>query len=454
MAVEHARSHRTGYFDAMGKRHGGWLERLGLGRPELRAWALYDWGNSGFVTTILAAVFPIYFAEVAAGDLPRVEATVRFSAATTLALAISAVLSPLLGAMADRRGERVPLLRASTLIAVAATAALALVGRGDWKLAAVLFAVANIALSASFVFYDSLLPAIADEREVDRVSGAGYALGYLGGGILLALNLAWITNPTTFGLADSEAAARLSFLSAALWWAAFAIPLLRRRNLGATALPARPLGSVVPAVLATLAGTVRELRKHRPAFLMLIAFLIYSDGIGTVIRMATIYGAEIGIGRGSMITALLVTQVVGVPFTFLFGALGERLGAKRAIFLGLGAYCAITVLVFFMRTPAHFFALAFLVGTVQGGTQALSRSLFSSLIPRNRSGEFFGFFSIADKFAGILGPAVFAATAALTGTSRSAVAAVAIFFVLGGAILAFVDVDAGRRSVRGGNLIG
>jgi UMF1 family MFS transporter len=423
-------------------RHQRWLERLGLGRPELRAWALYDWGNSAFVTTILSAVFPIYFAEVAAGDLPRVEATIRFSTTTTLALAVSAIVSPLLGALADRRGHRIPLLRASTLVGVAASAALALVGRGHWPWAAVLFALANIALSASFVFYDSLLPAIASEQEVDRVSGAGYALGYVGGGILLAFNLAWIAAPQSFGLPDSQVAARLSFLSAALWWALFAIPLLRRRTLGATAPRARPGGGVVRVVWVGLMATLRDLRRHRQASLMLVAFLIYSDGIGTVIRMATIYGAEIGIDRSAMIAALLVTQFVGIPFTFLFGSLGHRIGARRAIFLGLGVYCVITGLAFFMRTAAHFFALAILVGTVQGGTQALSRSLFSRLIPQDRTGEFFGFFSIADKFAGILGPAVFAATAAATGSSRGAVAAVATFFVLGGVVLSFVDVDA------------
>jgi UMF1 family MFS transporter len=415
-----------------------WLAHVGLGRPELRAWALYDWGNSGFVTTIVAAVFPIYFAQVAAADLPRPAATVRFTAATTVALLLAAVLSPQLGRLADRTGARVPLLRASTGIAVAASAGLALVGRGDWRLGGALFIVANVALSASMVFYDALLPAIADRAEVDRVSSAGYALGYVGGGALLGLDLLLIHTPHWFGVSDSAAAARLSFLSVAVWWLLFALPLLRRGQLGVPTGPGSTSSADRRLGLAKGLAALRSLRPHHQALLMLVAFLLYSDGIGTVIRLATLYGAEIGISGDAMIAALLVTQFVGVPSSFLFGALGTRIGAKRAIFLGLGVYLVITVLAVSLRSEAQFFLLAFLVGTVQGGTQALSRSLFTTLIPSHRAGEFFGFYAIADKFAGVLGPAVFGITTALTGTSRAAVATTALFFLAGGAVLAFV----------------
>lgn len=423
------------------------LDGIGLGRPELRAWALYDWGNSGFVTTVVAAVFPVYFARVAAAEMAPASATAVFGFATALALALAAVLSPLLGALADRRGK-VALLRFATGAGVLATAGLSLVERGDWRLGAVLFVAGNVALSACFVFYDALLPHVAAPGEIDRVSSAGYALGYLGGALLLALNLAWIQAPQWFGLPDSGAGTRLAFLSVALWWLAFAIPLLRRGDLDAVGPPAP--GSLRPGALFSAGlATLRDLGRYPQARTMLIAFLIYSDGIGTVIRMATIYGHEVGIGQGTLIGALLLTQVVGVPFSFLFGALGDRLGTRAAIFVGLFSYCGISLLAVFMRTGAHFFALAVLVGVVQGGTQALSRSLFATLVPRQRSGEFFAFFSIASKLAGALGPAIFGLTTVLTGSSRASAAVVGLFFVVGAAILARVDVTAGRAQVSG-----
>lgn len=417
------------------------LERLGLGRPELRAWALYDWGNSAFMTTVVAAVFPIYFARVAAADLAPATATAVFGFANALALVLSALVSPPLGALADRRGK-LGLLRGATVVGVLASAALALVGRGDWWLGAALFVLGNVALSACFVFYDALLPFVARPHEIDRVSSAGYALGYVGGALLLALNLAWIQAPQRFGLPDAGAGTRLAFVSVAAWWLVFALPLLRRRELD------QGDSTVAPPALATLARagltTIRELARYPEAGTMLIAFLIYSDGVNTVIRMATIYGNEVGIGQGTLIGALLLTQLVGIPASFLFGALGERMGTRAAIFMGLFIYCGISALAVVMRTGAHFFALAVLVGLVQGGTQALSRSLFASLIPRQRAGEFFAFFSVAARLAGALGPAIFGLTTTVTGSSRASAAVVGLFFVVGAAILARVDVAAGR----------
>lgn len=423
----------------------GWLERLGLDRPELRAWALYDWANSAFVTTVIAAVFPVYFARVVAADLPPTEATVRFGLATTVALTAVAVLSPMLGALADRVGK-LRLLALSVVCGVAATAGLAFTGKGDAQAALALFVAGNIALSAGFVFYDALLPVVARPAEMDRVSTAGYALGYVGGGILLAFNLACIQAPAAFGLSGSDAAVRLSFASVAVWWLLFSVPIFRRVR--EPPLVAVPVGAAIGQSLRQLGSTLRAVRAHPQAFLMLLAFLVYNDGIGTIIRMATIYGAEIGLDQGAMIAALLITQIVGVPFSFVFGGLAARIGAKRAVMLGLGVYLGISTLGYLMRTSTHFFVLAALVGMVQGGTQALSRSLFASLLPRGRTGEFFGFFSVSEKVAGILGPAVFAAVAAATGSSRNAIVSVIGFFLVGGALLAFVDVRAGQAAAR------
>jgi UMF1 family MFS transporter len=200
--------------------------------------------------------------------------------------------------------------------------------------------------------------------------------------------------------------------------------------------------------LVRLGETFRELRSYRQAFLMLLAFLIYNDGIQTIIKMATAYGTEIGIGQSALISAILLVQFVGIPCSFLFGSIAGRIGAKRALFLGLLAYTVISILGYYMTTATHFFVLAGLVGMVQGGTQALSRSLFASMIPQHKSGEFFGFFSIFEKFAGIFGPLIFAATIAVSGSSRNAILSVIGFFAVGAALLALVNVPEGQRTAR------
>jgi UMF1 family MFS transporter len=429
------------------------LDRLGLHRKELRAWAMYDWANSAMVTTIVTAVFPIYFSAVAGADLGSAQATYRLALATTLALAIIAVLSPILGTLADQAGIRKQLLGGFLVIGVVAVSLMFFIERGDWLYAAVLFIVANIAVNGSFVFYDSFLPHIASRDEMDRVSTAGYALGYVGGGILLALNLAWIQRPEWFGLphgpdltpAQQTLPTRLAFLSVAVWWLLFSIPLFRH-------VP-EPAGARVRRIsvkdaFSTLRETFRHLGRYRQAVIMLLAFLIYNDGIGTIIRMATIYGTELGIGRGALIASIMIVQFVGIPFAFLFGAFAKWIGNKRAVMVGLVVYGIISIFGYFMRTGTHFLILALMVGMVQGGTQALSRSLFASLIPRQQSAEFFGFFAVVEKFAGIFGPALFAQVIALTGSSRGAILSVIAFFVVGGVLLHFVDVEQGQRAAR------
>jgi UMF1 family MFS transporter len=426
------------------------LRRLGLDRPELRAWALYDWANSAFWTTIVAAVFPIYFARVAAADLPPTVATARFAAATTLAMVSIALLSPILGAMADYAGLKMKMLALFTGIGVLATATMYFIGRGDWQLALVLFVLGNIGVTGALVFYESLLPHIASERERDMVASAGFALGYLGGGLLLAVNLLWIQKPGLFGIADEAAASRLSFLSVALWWLGFSVPLFLKVREPERRLEQDESGreSAIGIAFTRLRETFGELRKYRQAFLMLAAFLVYNDGILTIIRMATSYGTELGLPQGVLISALLITQAVGIPFAFLFGWLAERITAKRAILLALAVYVAIALVGYRMKTASDFYVLALLVGTVQGGSQALSRSLFSKIVPAHKSGEFFGFFGVFDKFAGIFGPALFAATIVATGSSRDAVLSVIGFFVVGGVLLSMVDVEEGVRVAR------
>ena len=426
------------------------LSRVGLNRPELRAWAMYDWANSAFQSTVITAVFPRFFSDFAAAGLTPAEATARFAWATTIAVTITAVIGPILGAIADVRGLKKRLLGVSMAVGIVATLLMATISRGDWVFAAAVFMIANVGIAASFVFYDSLLPHIATVEEMDRVSTAAYAIGYLGGGVLLVVNLAWILSPATFGLADSVAAIRLSFVSVAVWWLLFSLPLFFRVREPQPAVAvdeSRRAGSVGTAFVR-LRETFHELRSYRQAFLMLVAFLLYNDGIQTIIRMASIYGAEAGIDQNAQIAAFVLVQFVGVPCSFLFGAMAQRIGAKRGVFLALTIYTGISLLGYFMTTAWQFFALAFLVGTVQGGSQALSRSLFARMIPKHKSSEYFGFFAVFEKFAGIAGPALFAASVTLFDSSRAAVLSVIVFFLLGAIVLTRVDVAAGEAQAR------
>lgn len=441
---------------ARGKR--GLLDRLGLHRPELRAWAMYDWAASAVQTTIMVAVFPIYFIRVAGANVAPEIANQHLATANAISVAIVALLSPVLGAIADYSGRKKQMLALFLGLGVLSTGAMFFIGRGDLRLAEVLYVLAMSSVAATYVFYESLLPHIASETEMDRVSTAGYAIGYMGGGVLLALNLAWIQKPEWFGLPSGEGLtpdqatlpARLAFLSVAVWWLIFSVPLFRgvrepQRLLEADEVPR---GSVVRHAFVRLGETFHELRGYRHAFLMLVAFLFYNDGISTIQKMAAAYATELNIPQDAVITAILIVQFLGIPFSFLFGMIAGRIGAKRAIFVGLLVYTAISILGYQMSTATHFYVLAALVGTVQGGTQALSRSLFANMIPRHKSGEFFGFFSVFNKFAGIFGPLLFASVIGTTGSSRQAILSVIAFFALGGILLSFVNVRQGENAAR------
>lgn len=432
-------------------------ERLCLHRPELRAWALYDWANSPFLTVMVSAVFPIYFYNVAAAGMVGAAATGRFAVASAISLAVIAVISPVLGAYADQAPVKKRLLAVFMVIGAGATGAIAMTGEGAWVLALCLFGLGQIGATGSFVFYDSLLPHVARDDEMDRVSVAGYALGYIGGGVVLGVVILLSLKPGWFGLADGWAGARAGFVLVAIWWVVFAMPLLRRvpeppvgvRHAGEGG---RPRGlAMVRASFAELRVTFRELRRFRQALVFLVAFLLYNDGIGTIIKLATIYGTEIGLDGTPMIVAILITQFIGIPCTFAFGQLAGRIGTKPSIFLALGVYCVVSVLGYFMTTATHFYLLAGLVGLVQGGAQALSRSLFASMIPRAKSSEMFALFGVFEKFAGIAGPVVFAMMLWLTGSSRNGILSVVGFFVLGALLLWRVDVDAGRQAAREAN---
>ncbi len=468
-------------------------------RRAISAWCMYDWANSAFATTIMAAVLPTFYSAVAAqGALTPTQASSAWGFTASIALLISALLAPILGAIADHTGLKKRFLAAFVILGCLATALLVLVSTGDWLLASVLFIFGDIGFAGSIIFYDGLLPHVARPEEMDRVSTRGYAMGYLGGGLLLAINLAWIMKPAWFGMVNGEIASRISFLSVGIWWALFSIPLFLRVK----EPPADPgiFRGMAPirAAFARLGHTFREIRHFRQLFLFLVAFWLYSDGIGTIIKMATIYGAEIGIGQTDLIGALLMTQFVGIPFSLVFGRLpsgddrrrafflslilynvittpilgllaragllqqwytgllgsaaggmaalqglgslllnqlpglslswlvgrhllrgaARLLNTKRAIILALIIYALVSIWGYFLALPVEFWMLAWMVGLVQGGSQALSRSLYANMVPKSRSAEFFGFFGVSEKFAGIAGPFLFGVVGTLAGSSR------------------------------------
>ena len=415
-------------------------------RKIVNAWCMYDWANSAYATTVMAAMLPPYFSSVAQGaGFTGAQASSMWGYVTSLTMLVIAFTSPILGAIADYTGSKKKFLLGFFIVAIAFTSLLVFIGTGDWLLCLTFFALAGIGNAGANVFYDSLLPHVAHPDEIDQVSSKGYALGYLGGGLLLIVNLLMFTKPGWLGIPSEEWGIRLSFLSVGVWWVIFSIPMFRHvkepprsSDYVATVNPLR-------AGFKRLGHTFRDLRRYKQLLLFLVAFWLYADGIGTIMKMATIYGAEIGIGMTSLVGALLMTQFVGVPFTFLFGWLARKLGTKRSIFLALSVYVLVSVGGYFMAETWHFWLLAFMVGLVQGGSQALSRSLFGSMTPKARSAEFFGFFDISSKFAGIAGPLLFGVVGQLTGSSRLSIVSLVVFFVVGMLLLRLVDEKEGIR---------
>lgn len=423
-------------------------------------WCLYDWANSAFATIILAAVLPVYLAAVVPPGGAEIDIfgfQRVFSAATLWGYAVSASMllvalcAPALGALADSRNLHYPLLIGFALQGACATALLATTGPGDHFLLLALFMVANVGFAGGNIFYNSFLPALASGADMDRLSARGYALGYLGGGLALLLAFLLIRYHQGFGFADTGSATRAGFLITGLWWGLFALPAFYLlRSAPSVPAKARPRLGGLRGYLALFA----EIRRYPELLRFLIAFLCYSDGIQTIILVAALFGKEvIGLDQGTILACFLMIQFVAMPGTLMFGRLAARLGSKPTILLGLTLFLAITGYAFFIQHAWQFWLLAFFVALVFGGCQAISRSLYGSLIPKGKEAEYYSFFAISDKFASILGPFIFALTADLTGSTRTAILSLSAFFLLGGLLLIRVDVDKGRSRAMTGDLL-
>jgi UMF1 family MFS transporter len=411
------------------------------------SWAFYDWANSAFATVVMAGFFPVFFKQFWAEGLAATESTFWLGVASSGASLIIVAAAPLLGALADQLGARKRFLIAFTALGVLSSAALFWLGQGQWGLALGIYVSGLLGFAGSNVFYDALLVDVARPSRYERVSALGYALGYLGGGLLFALNVVMTQRPEAFGFAGPGEAVQAAFLGVAIWWALFAIPLMLWVPEG-VALGDRGVGSALGGALRELAATFRHLRRLREAFLFLLAYWFYIDGVDTVIRMAVDYGLAIGFPAESLMTALLITQLVGFPAALVFGRLGERWGPKRGILLAIAVYVVAVLGAARMDRVEEFYILAMVIGLVQGGVQALSRALFAGFVPEGRSAEFFGFFNMVGKFAAVLGPALVAMAAALTGDSRLSLIPILLLFLIGAALLSRVDVAQGRIAAR------
>ena len=431
-------------------------------RKLIWGWAMYDWANSAFSTTVMAGFFPIFFKQYWSIGADVNQSTAMLGFGNSIASLIVALMAPVLGAIADRGSLKKKFMIFFTYLGVLMTAGLYLVGKGDWMMAIFVYVMGVIGFSGANIFYDSLLPSVADESKVDSVSSLGFAMGYLGGGLLFLLNVVMTLQPAIFGLADAGEAVRWSFVSVALWWGAFTIititwvpePEIRKKE--------RQKSSIAEG-FKQLHRTFQEIRHLKTVLLFLLAYWFYIDGVDTIIKMAVDYGISIGFESNDLIIALLIVQFVGFPAALIFGRLGERWGVRPSIFLAIGVYIAVTIWGTLMREKYEFYVLAVVIGLVQGGIQALSRSYYSRLIPKNQAAEYYGFYNMLGKFAAIIGPALMGVVGLIMrnvlmpespsaeqiskvgqDAARWSIASLIVLFVIGAVLLFYVDEEKGR----------
>ncbi len=412
-----------------------------LFRRPVFAWALYDWANSAYATTVMVVFFPIFFKQTLTGGMSAAESTSHLAFANGAASLLLAIIAPLLGTLADKGSSHIRFLAFFTVIGVIPTVLLAFVDGSNWPLALLWFAISSVGFWGGLTFYDSMLVRVAPPNRVDSVSGFGYALGYLGGALLLIINVLMYGKPGWFGLATPEAAVRMSFLTVAAWWTLFAIPLFRQGVPDATGGTAKPvaISEALRASIVELARTFKEIRHLKPVILFLIAYWMYIDGVNTAMKMAVDYGLALGFPASSLILAILAIQLIGFPMTLLFGVLGDRLSPLFGIFVSIGVYSAVTLYAVFMTQVHEFYVMAIAIGCVQGAVQSMSRSYYSRLIPQDRAGEFYGFYNMMGKFASVLGPFLMGFTALLTGSSRYSILSLLLLFIAGGIVLVFAS---------------
>jgi MFS transporter, UMF1 family len=475
-------------------------------RRSIWSWAFYDWANSAFATTVMAGFFPIFFKAYWANPDAPGESTFYLGLANSLASIIVAALAPFLGAVADRATAKKKFLMLFAFLGVIMSGSLWMVAQGHWQMAAAFYVLATVGFSGGNIFYDSLLPGVASAKKVDYVSSLGFSMGYIGGGLLFLVNVVMYLKPELFGfisgdlaaaarqikseaigfeelkmvvfglddryamivqaftannqseseliklvtaaLGSAEAAAiKASFLSVAVWWGLFSIPIILFVE-EPKLVDSVPIHKAFKLGWLQLLNTLKEIRHLKVVGLFLLAYWFYIDGVDTIIRMAVDYGSSLGFPASSLITALLMVQFVAFPATLVYGWYTSKVGPKNAVYTGIFAYSIFTILGYFMTTVSHFYMLAFGIGLFQGGIQAISRSLYSRIIPKDKAAEFYGFFNMLGKFAAVLGPAMMGTITMVTGNVRYGILSVLLLFIAGGILLRFVDIKLGEETAK------
>ena len=415
-----------------------------MDRKRVVSWALYDWANSAFATTVMAGFFPIFFEKYWSNPNNINDSTFYLGLSNSAGSLIVAALAPFLGAIADRGSAKKKFLFMFAFLGILMTGGLWMVGQGQWQLAALLYMVGSIGFAGGNVFYDSLLPSVSEKKKVDFVSSLGYSLGYIGGGILFLVNVLMYQYPQWFGIPDGTVAVKLSFLSVAVWWAIFSIPIFIYVP-EPSSEPTIKFGEAITQGWLQLKRTFKEIKQMKIIGTFLLSYWLYMDGVDTIIRMAVKVGSSMGFEAGDMIIALLMVQFIGFPAALVFNWFASKIGPKNAVLIAIIFYTVGTCFAYFMITRLHFFLLAGMIGLFQGGIQALSRSLFSRLVPEGKEGEFFGFYNMLGKFAAVIGPILLGTVTLVTGDVRIGLLSIVALFIAGGLILSRVDFDEGER---------
>ena len=415
-----------------------------MDRKRVVSWALYDWANSAFATTVMAGFFPIFFEKYWSNPNNINDSTFYLGLSNSAGSLIVAALAPFLGAIADRGSAKKKFLFMFAFLGILMTGGLWMVGQGQWQLAALLYMVGSIGFAGGNVFYDSLLPSVSEKKKVDFVSSLGYSLGYIGGGILFLVNVLMYQYPQWFGIPDGTVAVKLSFLSVAVWWAIFSIPIFIYVT-EPSSEPTIKFGEAITQGWLQLKRTFKEIKQMKIIGTFLLSYWLYMDGVDTIIRMAVKVGSSMGFEAGDMIIALLMVQFIGFPAALVFNWFASKIGPKNAVLIAIIFYTVGTCFAYFMTTRLHFFLLAGMIGLFQGGIQALSRSLFSRLVPEGKEGEFFGFYNMLGKFAAVIGPILLGTVTLVAGDVRIGLLSIVALFIAGGLILSRVDFDEGER---------
>lgn len=414
-------------------------------KQQIASWALYDWANSAYAVTVMSVFFPLFFKEYWGASLSPSESTYQLGLANSIASLMIVILAPLLGSIADQVAARKRFLFLFTFLGVSMCAALFFVSQGAWLAAVIIYVLACIGFMGGVSFSDSLLVYVAPKDKLDSISALGYALGYIGGGLLFAVCVWMVQSPQSFALDSAAEAIRLSFLLVAIWWLIFSIPVFMFVKEPAPLTQGATVSQAVGAGFSQLVNTFHEIRQLKVVFTFLLAYWLYIDGVDTIIRMAVDYGLSLNLPSSSLIVAILITQFIGFPSALVFGYLGEKIGPKAGIMIALSVYIIVVIWASQIQSAWEFYVLAILIGLVQGGVQSLSRSLYARIIPQQRSAEFFGFYNMLGKFAAVLGPFMVGGVALLAGSHRIAMLSIIILFIAGGLLLYRVDIKAGMR---------